>query len=67
MTFKNKNSYNSGEEKCQVILHFLGTPHYQALGQGVNSNVEHIFRTFNICNSQEIDPHFVKIVLEWER
>jgi hypothetical protein len=53
MIFKKNNSYNWGEKKCQVILRFLGTPHYQALGQRVNSNVEQIFRTFNICNSHK--------------
>ncbi len=39
------------EKKCQVILHYLGTLHHQALGQAVNSNVIQISRTFGIASS----------------
>jgi hypothetical protein len=41
-------------KKCEVVLHFLGTPHYQALGQGVNSNVEHILELSTFANQKKL-------------
>jgi hypothetical protein len=32
------------EKKCQIILHYLGTLHHQALGQPVNNDVKQISR-----------------------
>jgi hypothetical protein len=39
------------EKNCQVILHSLGTPHHQALGQVVNGNVKQTSKTFGIASN----------------